>query len=76
MLALLICDNTGTFDSFGRLTGMYQPQAVKHVIIPKPNGGERKLGIPRVYGQADSDAHIALYTDTSIHCRDEFIDIV
>ena len=30
------------------LNGSYTPNAVKHVAIPKPDGGERMLGIPTV----------------------------
>jgi len=30
------------------LNGSYKPSAVKHVAIPKPDGGERILGIPTV----------------------------
>jgi len=30
------------------LAGRYQPKAVRQALIPKPSGGERKLGIPTV----------------------------
>ena len=41
------------------LEGTYQPQPVKRVEIPKPDGGIRKLGVPCVVDRLNSAGYAA-----------------
>jgi RNA-directed DNA polymerase len=59
--------NAWSFIKAEILEGKYKPSCVKQVTIPKPNGGERKLGIPtvvdRLIQQAISQRLTQIYDD-------------
>ena len=44
------------------LNGSYQPRPVRRVVIPKPRGGERKLGVPCVVDRVIQQAILQVLT--------------
>ena len=49
---------------FQLLEGTYQPQPVKRVEIPKPDGGVRKLGVPCVVDRLIQQALLQVLAET------------
>jgi len=52
--------------------GSYRPQAIKRVLIPKADGGERPLGIPTVLDRVAQAAVLEVIEPTGEQCRRNF----
>ena len=53
--------STGQAFGLNLLEGSYQPQPVKRVEIPKPEGGVRKLGVPCVVDRLIQQALLQVF---------------